>query len=109
MKSLRFSEPLPALILDGEKDTTWRVDDEKDLSVDDRLSLRDTDGEEFAQARILWVKETTFGRLTDEDRAGHESFESETEMYETYEEYYGREITAETPVKVVRFKLTEAS
>lgn len=107
MKPLTFAEPLPAKILNGEKTTTWRVGDEKDISVNDTLSLRTVDGEEFATARVRWVKQTTFGRLTDEDRDGHESFESREAMYRTYEEYYDRDIGPETELKVIRFALED--
>ncbi len=106
MKSLKFADPLPDLVLSGEKDTTWRVEDEKQIDVNDRLELCDSDGESFAEATVEWVKRTTFDRLTVEDREGHEPFASEEEMYETYEQYYGREITADTPLKVIKFRLT---
>lgn len=105
MKPLNFSEPLPEKVLEGGKDTTWRIDDEKDISVNDKLSLRTVDGEEFAQAEVLWVKNTTFGRLTEEDREGHESFDSEEEMYRTYSDYYDRDVGPDTDVKVVKFRL----
>ncbi|MFB6166771.1 MAG: ASCH domain-containing protein [Candidatus Nanohaloarchaea archaeon] len=77
------------------------------LSPDDILSLRDTEGEEFGRARILWVKSTIFDRLTEEDRNGHESFDSKEDMYDTYSGYYDREVGPETPVKVVRFELLD--
>ena len=47
-KRLRFSEPLPELILSGKKTVTWRIDDEKNIRQDDILSLCDTSGKEFA-------------------------------------------------------------
>ncbi|MFB6242292.1 MAG: hypothetical protein ABEJ36_05850 [Candidatus Nanosalina sp.] len=53
MKPLKFSEPLPEKVLEGEKDTTWRIDDEKGISVNDELSLRTVEGEEFTQAKVL--------------------------------------------------------
>lgn len=105
MKPLKFAEPLPEKVLSGEKDTTWRIDDEKGITVNDKLSLRYTDGEEFGRAEVLWVKKTTFGRLTEEDREGHESFESEKEMYETYSGYYDVDVGPETEVKVIKFEL----
>ncbi len=104
-KVLKFAEPLPELILKKEKDTTWRINDEKELSTGDELSLCHNSGEEFARAVVLWIKETTFENLTNEDYEGHEKFKSEEEMYETYEEYYQKEITPKTRVKVIKFKL----
>ena len=105
MKQLKFAEPLPKLILSKKKDTTWRIDDEKNLEVGDELSLCYNDGYEFARAKIIWVKETTFKYLTEEDYEGHEKFSSEEEMYNTYSRYYNVEVAPESRVKVVKFKL----
>lgn len=77
------------------------------MEVNQKVSLVDTEGEEFAKARILWVKDTAFDRLTDEDREGHESFNSEKEMYETYENYYDREVGPGTEVKAIKFEVLE--
>lgn len=105
MKQLKFSEPLPELVLNGKKDTTWRINDEKNISVDNELSLCYNNGEEFAKAKIIWVKETTFENLIEEDYKGHEKFNSEEEMYNTYSRYYNMEVTPDTKVKVIKFKL----
>ena len=105
IKRSRFSEPLPSLILKGEKNITWRVHDDKDLSVGEELSLCRMDYSEFAKAKIIWIKETTFGALTDEDKDGHENFKSLQELYGTYSKYYSMEITPETPLKVIKFGL----
>ena len=107
MKQLKFAEPLPQKVLDDEKDTTWRINDERAITVNDRLSLQDTTREEFAQARVLWTKMTTFGRLTEEDKEGHESFESTEEMHQTYEKYYSQEVGPETEVKIIKFELID--
>lgn len=105
MKKLKFAHHLIEKVLNKQKDTTWRVDDEKDLLVNDLLSLRTNENEEFAQAKVIWVKQTTFENLTKEDAEGHEKFTSQKEMYETYKKYYNKEITPQTQVKVIKFKL----
>src|SRR3990167_11370253 len=109
MKKLRFAEPLPRLILIGKKDTTWRINDEKEISCGDELSLCYGDGpnkeSEFARAKVLWIKETTFGELTEEDYKWHEKFANEKEMYETYSRYYNTRVMPQTRVKVIKFKL----
>ncbi|MFB6144497.1 MAG: ASCH domain-containing protein [Candidatus Nanohaloarchaea archaeon] len=102
---IRFEEELVDLILDGEKDTTWRLWEERDVSPGQKVSLTDTSGERFAEAEILWVKDTTFSDLTEEDIEGHESYESKEEMYRTYEGYYDREVDGDTEVKVIKFEL----
>ena len=105
MKSLKFWEPLPGLILDGKKTTTWRINDEKNIKEGDELSLTHKDGTEFAKAIVLEVKETTFGKFTDEDTESHEEFSSNKELYATYSKYYQMKVTPETEVKVIKFKL----
>jgi len=104
-KRLRFSEPLPELILSGKKTVTWRIGDEKNIRQGDILSLCDTSGKEFAQADVVAIKETWFGKLTPEDKNGHEPFASEKEMYDTYAGYYQQTVEPETVVKVIRFRL----
>ncbi len=107
MMSIKFEDSLIDLILEGMKDTTWRLWDEKDVSPDQEVSLQDTDGNEFARARVLWVKDTTFDRLTEEDKEGHESYESREEMYSTYESYYDRDVESDTEVKIIKFELVK--
>lgn len=107
MKILKFSEPLPELILNGKKKCTWRVNDEKGIKDGDALSLCRNSGEEFASAEVTGVKEKAFGELAEEDFEGHERFSSESEMYGTYARYYNFEITPETRLKIIRFKILE--
>ena len=106
MKTLKFRKTLSELIACGEKDTTWRLFDDKDLQVGDKVSFLVWEtGEVFAPAELLSVRETTFGGLTKEDWEGHEKFQSDKEMYDTYSVYYKREVCEDSPVKVIRFKL----
>jgi hypothetical protein len=105
MKTLRFFEPLPVEILKGNKDTTWRIRDDKNLQKGDLLRLIDRPKTEFAHAVVLWTKNTTFGNLSDEDMEGHEKFKNTQEMLQTYSGYYGIPVTLDTPIKVVKFKV----
>lgn len=107
MKRLTFAPPLPQLIQAGTKTVTWRINDEKNIIIEDQLSLCDDTGREFAQAVATNVREITFGQLTDEDKLGHEGFNSDEEMYATYSRYYQMTVTPETKVKIIRFKLLE--
>jgi len=111
MKTLKFFEPLPKLILEEKKNTTWRVNDEKNISVGNIISLiyiNDSRlGQEFARAKVINVKETTFGNLTDEDKQGHEKFSSDEDMYETYSRYYHMKVTPKTKVKIIKFRLIQ--
>ncbi len=78
-RQLKFSEPLPSLVLKGEKTTTWRINDKRGVRVGDELSLCDNDGKEFAKARVVAVNETAFGKLTGDDKQGHEKFANDEE------------------------------
>jgi len=104
MKILKFAEPLPKLILDGLKDTTWRITD-YEISIGDQLSLCYNDGREFAKATASLVKQTTFRNLTAEDKKGHEKYQSDEEMYQVFSKYYNMKVTPETRLFVIKFKL----
>lgn len=106
MKVLKFREELSNLILSGEKATTWRLFDDKDLQKGDVVSFVVWEsGKEFAHAKILAVNETTFGTLNKSDFEGHEHFSSPQEMYARFSLYYHRSVDASTKVKVLRFLL----
>ncbi|MFQ5647950.1 MAG: ASCH domain-containing protein [Candidatus Aenigmatarchaeota archaeon] len=105
MKQLKFSDPLPKLILEGRKTATWRLNDEKNIQAGDELALYYNDGREFARAVVTRTKETTFGQLTEEDRAGHEPFPSDQEMYGVFSRYYRTQVGPGTRVKVIKFRV----
>lgn len=109
MKTLKFVDHLVPLVLSSKKTITWRLNDQQDLTANDLLSCLRIDGSEFAQAKILWVKTTTFKNLSNEDKEGHESFSSEQELYDTYSKYYNQPVGPETVLKVVKFELIQAN
>lgn len=104
MKTLKFAEHLVPLVLSGEKTSTWRLFDDKDLAVGDELMLIDRGtGEPFGTATITRVTVRTLGTLTDADWEGHERFPSEDAMYEAYRGYYGESAGPESEVKIISF------
>jgi hypothetical protein len=106
MKTLKFAQHLVIPVLSGEKTSTWRLFDDKDLQTGDKLLFVNKEtGKEFAQATILSTKEKKLSELVDSDFEGHEKFESEEKMYEAYRMYYGDRVTPETVVKIIKFKL----
>ncbi len=106
MKSLKFWDPLPDLILKGEKTVTWRVNDEKNIEKNDRILLCRKDGTIFAKAVVVKVKKTKFKYLNLKSK-GHEKFSSKQNMYKKYSEYYGFPVVPDTPVKIITFKLVK--
>ncbi len=108
MKTLKFKDNLVPLVLSGEKDSTWRLFDDKDLKVNDELLLINKDTlDQFGKASILFIREKRLGDLEDSDFNGHEKFESEEKMYESYRNYYGDRVTPDSIVKIIKFKLKE--
>ena len=106
MKRLKFKEHLVQPVLSGEKDSTWRLFDDKDLQVGDKLEFINASSDEgFANAEILSVREKKLGEIQEDDFDGHEKFKNPEEMYETYKNYYGDEVNSETSVKIIKFKL----
>jgi len=84
MKSLKFSEPLPEMILRGKKTVTWRLFDEKNIQSGDTLLFCRKDGTAFAKA---------------------EMFPSFEKTLQHYSECYRIPVTEKTNVKIIRFKL----
>lgn len=108
MKQLRFAQEFIANILNGVKNTTWRVFDDKDLSEGDQLELISSDTEEkFADAQIISIKEKIFGDINEEDKQGVNGDLSEEEMYNKYEKFYKIPITSHTKLKIIKFKLLQ--
>jgi len=104
MKTLKFTPQLVQKILSGEKTSTWRLFDDKDLKNGDGLAFINKEtGEQFGLATITSLKIRTLGTLTDEDWVGHERFSSEEEMYSTYRKYYGDKVDKDSEVKILTF------
>ena len=108
MKTLKFKPNLAKQILSGEKTLTWKLFDDKDLQIGDRLNFIDQEtGENFAKAEIANVIEKTLEEVTENDYEGHEKYKSDEEMLKTYKKYYGDKVTLDTPLKIIKFKLIE--
>ena len=106
MKSLKFALDLIPLILKGEKTITWRLFDDKNLQEGDIVHFYNSKTlNEFATAELVKVVSKKMGEIADKDFDGHEKFTSKEEMYQTYSKYYGRKITPESLVKIIKFKL----
>ena len=106
MKKIKFQNSLVALVLSGEKTSTWRLFDEKNLSVGDTINLVEFGKSDvFAQAIITGVVQKKFKELTKTDKTGHETFFNDQEMYETYSRYYKTNVGPNTSLKIIWFEL----
>src|SRR6266567_1009893 len=99
MKTLKLDHELAKLVVRGDKKSTWRLFDDKDLTVNDQVRLIDKvdpknheTWKAIGIASISAILQKRFGDLTDEDMDGHEKFASKDEMLATYRKYYGPEV-----------------
>lgn len=107
MKTLKFAPHLVQKILSGEKISTWRLFDDKDLTFGDELIFVNKEtGEVFGVAFITSLYTKQLGALTDSDWEGHERFASDEEMYATYQRYYGDRVSEDTEVKILSFNFS---
>ena len=105
-KKMHFHKKHTTPIILGDKTATWRLWDDKNLAAGDMVDFLETETEKkFATAVIINTVEKPIGKLTTEDRIGHEEFQNQKEMYEAFEKYYKKPVGPETIVKIVRFKL----
>jgi ribonuclease HI len=110
MKSLKLDHHLAELVLKGDKRSTWRLFDDKDLSVNDEVRLidkvepaRPETWKVIGKAHINTVIQKRLGDIQPEDYETHEQFGSSHEMLKTYQKYYGNDVSFDTVAKIVRF------
>lgn len=104
MKSLKFAPHLVEKILSGEKFSTFRLFDDKNMTLgDDLVFINKENGEEFGSAKITALKTKTLGTLTEDDWIGTDKYPSEEEMYKDFRKYYGDKVNENTEVKIIRF------
>lgn len=107
MKTLKFRPHLMDQILAGTKTSTWRLFDDKDLTLGDAITLINKETcNPFGTGNITSLYIKTLGTLTEEDWLGHERFASNEEMYATYRTYYGDQVNEESEVKIIGFSFT---
>lgn len=105
-KTLKFRTHLADLVLAGEKNTTWRLFDDKDLTEGDEVDLINwNSSEKFGEAVLVKVWEKRMDSLEESDFDGHEKFANDDEMYKTYRTYYGDRVGPDTIVKIIRFEV----
>lgn len=106
MKTLKFKDHLVQPILSGQKTSSSRLFDDKDLKEGDEVLFINADsGEAFAKARIVSTHEKMLKDIDESDFIGDKPFESEEEMYRIYKTYYGENVNEETIIRIIRFKL----
>ncbi len=106
MKSLKFTSDLAQKILSGEKTSTWRLFDDKNLSEGDLfVMVKKETGESFAKGKVTKIREKKLREVDDVDFVGHEGYKDQEDMLNHYKRYYGDKVSLDTPLKMVDFEL----
>lgn len=109
-KVLKLNHRAAELVREGKKTSTWRLNDDKDLRVNDRISFIDkvvpgdeNSWEEFGDTVITSILEKRFGDLTSNNFEGSENYSTNDEMIKAFQRYYGENIDYNAPVKIIHF------
>ncbi len=110
MKKLKLNHELAELVQKRAVTSTWRLFDDKDLTVGDAVLLIDKIDEDKPQswkaigvARINQVIEKRLVDITERDYDGHNPYASRDDMLTAYRGYYGNNVVWDTPVKIIHF------
>lgn len=113
MKILKVGHKVAKLIAEGTKNTTWRVNDDKNLSVNDKIGIvdkvnpKDPDSWRIIGiAHVNKILEKRLGEIEPPELGKGEDFSSKSEMFEIFKKYYGPEVNEQTPVKILEFNFT---
>ena len=105
MKAVKFRQRFIPEILSGAKNTTWRLFDDKDLSIGDEIELVEKETlNKFGEARITSVAEKNINELSKDELVDH-GYESLEEMIASHMVYYGDKVGGKTKVKIIEFEL----
>lgn len=109
-KQLKFDHQLAMNILKGEKTSTFRFFDDKNIRVGDVVLVIDKVEQDnpaswvvIGEALISQVLEKRLADVHGDDWAGHEPYQNTAEFIETHQRYYKQDINEQTPIKIIRF------
>jgi ribonuclease HI len=109
MKALKLDHQVALAVAANEVDSTWRLFDDKDLSVNDVVRLvdkvdpaRPESWRVFGTAAITQVIEKQLASITIDDMES-QKYGSPEQMLQVLQGYYGGSVTLQTPVKILHF------
>lgn len=112
MKTLKLDHALAEQVRSGQKTTTWRMYDDKDIGVNDTIELLDkVDSSDpstwtvIGTATVNQVIEKRLGDIGASDIVGHNFYASREDMLKNFQKYYGAQVTFDTPIKLIHFTL----
>lgn len=106
MKRLKFAHEDIDKLFDGRKTDTWRLKDDKNLSLDDEIECIDRKTDKavgrgvVTQLVVKRLKDITEGELSAHGFASYEA------MYERFRGFYGPDVGPDSQVKQVSFTFT---
>ena len=110
MKKLKLDHELAELVRQGKKTSTWRLFDDKDLSVNDIVLLIDkvdpndpASWKAIGTATINQVIQRRLGDIDPGHADGSHHYPSKDAMIADFRRYYGANVTLQTPVKIIDF------
>jgi ribonuclease HI len=116
MKTLKFDHQAAQQIAEGTKTSTWRLYDDKQLSVNDDFKIVDkVDLEDsrtwkaIGTGKVAEIVEKRLGDVSPEELTGSENFSGKNDALNYYRSLYGERVTLDTPVKIINFKFQPGS
>ena len=112
MKSLKFNHIEADNIKNGIQTATLRIDDDKSITVDDKIvvidKVREDQPETWTDIGVASVNKVSIQRIGDLDleQGNFEKFGSTSELYEQMALFYGDIVNENTHVKVIEFDFT---
>jgi ribonuclease HI len=105
IKILKFRSVAVEDITSGRVNKTWRLFDDKQLSIDDLLQLINSDTEQpFGYAKIIKITAKHLADIDDSDMEGHKKYQNTAEVVEYLTQFYGPRVNPENILKVIEFK-----
>jgi len=116
MKTLKLDHNLAQEVLKGTKTSTWRLYDDKDLSVNDEVRIIDkvkandaASWRPIGVARINSVVQKRLQDVSNDDYEGHNQYPNRQAMIDVFRNYYGPQVNGDTVVKIIRFTFNNSN
>lgn len=115
MKTLKLDHTSVTKVLSGQNSSTWRIYDDKNISVDDEVELIDkidphspSTWRAFSHVLINSVIEKRIKDVSIQELAGHDPpFHDVHSLLMHYKQRYGSHITEATPIKIIHFTVKD--
>jgi hypothetical protein len=113
-KQLKFEHQLAINIVKGEKSSTFRFFDDKNIRVGDVVQVIDKVEKAnpvtwliIGEAHVQQVIEKRLCDVAGDDWLGHEPYANLQDFIDTHTQYYKQPIMPETPIKIIQFTFTK--